>query len=107
MSDTRIIKHNNNTIELSKSDRKNKKYKAVITFHNKFNKDGSNKVKTVHFGGIRLNGTPYEQYKDSTGLGYYSKYDHNDRERRRKYYERHGATAKPYSAKWLSHRYLW
>ena len=96
MTDTRIIRDRlKNTVVLSKSDRKNKKYKAVVQF-----KDG--RIKTVHFGDSR-----YQQYKDSTGLGIYSKLDHNDPDRRRAYYARHGKTPTLYSAKYFSHKYLW
>ena len=43
--------------------------------------------KTIHFGAI-VNGKPMEQFKDSTGLGLYSKYDHNDKERQKRYLAR-------------------
>lgn len=49
----------------------------------------------------------YQQFKDKTPLRAYSHLDHNDRERRRLYYTRHGKDAKFESAKWFSHRYLW
>lgn len=74
---------------ISKSTRQHKKYMA--TFSN---------GKTVHFGDNR-----YQQYKDSA-LGIYTKLNHGDAERRRRYYMRHGK-AKKYSAKWFSHKYLW
>ena len=47
------------------------------------------KGKLIHFGGIKTDGTPYEHFRDSTGLGLYSSYDHNDRKRRRNYRKRH------------------
>jgi len=47
----------------------------------------------------------YEQYRDKIGL--YSHKDHLDRNRRKRYYLRHGKMAKKESPKWFSHRYLW
>ena len=47
----------------------------------------------------------YEQYKDK--IGFYSDYNHNDENRKRLYYARHGLDAKKNSAKWFSHKYLW
>lgn len=72
-----------------KSKRKNKKYDAY--------KDGKY---IVSFGDSR-----YQQYKDMIGL--YSKKDHLDKERRKRYYMRHGKDASFESAKWFSHKYLW
>lgn len=60
------------------------------------------RYKRVPFGDRR-----YQQYKDSTPLKLYSKLDHGDSDRRKRYYSRHGLKAKKYSAKWFSHRYLW
>jgi hypothetical protein len=60
-----------------KSTRKGKKYMVV-----------SPNGKTIHFGAIK-NGIPMDQYKDSTGVGLYSKYDHNDEKRRDNYRARH------------------
>jgi len=73
--------------DFQKSTRKNKKYQVKIN------------NKTVHFGDNR-----YQQYKDKIGL--YSKLDHGDKERRKRYYMRHGKAVK-YSPKWFSHKYLW
>ena len=39
--------------------------------------------KWVHFGNKN-----FQQFKDSTGLGLYSKYDHGDKERRKRYLAR-------------------
>lgn len=77
------------------STRKDKKYDV-------FQKDGK---KIISFGGIRKNGKPYEQFRDI--IGYYKGFDHNDKKRREKYYNRHGARARKESAKWFSHKYLW
>jgi hypothetical protein len=72
-----------------KSNRKNKKYDVFK--NNKY---------IVSFGDNR-----YSQFKDRIGL--YSHKDHNDKERRRLYYARHGKEAKKESAKYFSHKYLW
>lgn len=49
----------------------------------------------------------YAQYKDSTPIKAYSHLDHGDKDRRKRYYARHGKDAKFESAKWFSHKYLW
>src|SRR6056297_871941 len=49
--------------------------------------DPIDSIKTVRFGGIKKDGTPYEQYKDK--LGHYSAYDHGDKKRRDNYKRRH------------------
>ena len=64
--------------EFKKSTRKNKKYMVKVD------------DKWVHFGAI-VNGKPMEQFKDSTGLGLYSKYDHKNPTRRENYRNRHKA----------------
>ncbi len=78
-------------ITFQKSDRKNKKYKAILP-------DG----KAVHFGDTR-----YEQYKDRTPLKLYSNLDHNDKARRGLYYQRHPKDYAKYSADYFSKKYLW
>jgi hypothetical protein len=85
-----------------KSDKLAKKYYAIIENR----KDGS--THKLYFGGIKLTGEPYEQYRDTTPLKLYSKYDHLDEDRRKKYIERHG----PFdfgviSPNLLSYVYLW
>jgi hypothetical protein len=79
-----------------KSNAKNKKYTAIIR--------SGNKIKKIHFGDSR-----YEQYKDSSGLGLYSKLDHGDKKRRASYKSRHSGFLKPgfYSAGYFSMNYLW
>jgi hypothetical protein len=75
--------------EIKVSNRKNKKY--MVKVGNKW----------VHFGDRR-----YQHYRDSTPLKAFSKLDHGDDKRRELYYKRHGK-AKPLSAKYFSHKYLW
>ena len=102
---------NEKIIKFEKSNNKNKKYMAIIKDIN------TNKIRKIHFGG---NG--YEQFKDSTGLGYYSNVNHSDNNRRRNYFSRHSNGIKTkqlatiyeikksngyYNAKILSHIYLW
>ena len=73
-------------------------------------------MKKLHFGDRR-----YQQYKDKTNLKLYKLKDHNTIKRRQNYYSRHSGTQKRknaikkekkknrgfYSAKLLSHIYLW
>ena len=86
-----------------KSNRKDKKYNAILQ-----SRDNRNAIVKVPFGGIRKNGIPYEQYRDKTPLRLYSKYDHNDKERRRLYRGRHVPPSDIYyNANWFAHKYLW
>ena len=92
-------------IKLGPSTRKNKKYMAML-------ENG----KIIHFGA-----SDYQQFKDSTGIGAYSNKNHGNKERRRRYFLRHsGVPTKKlalqkelkkskgnYTAKILSHLYLW
>jgi hypothetical protein len=83
------------------SDRPLKKYYAILE-----NKKTKKQVK-IYFGGIKPDGTPYEQYKDNV-LGFYSKYDHLDKARRQRYITRHNNDInKAYSPSWFSLKYLW
>jgi hypothetical protein len=75
--------------EFRKSKRHNKKYDVF--------KKG---VYIISFGQL-----PYQHYRDKIGL--YSHLDHNDSQRRKNYYARHGKEAEKDSAKYFSHRYLW
>ena len=89
--------------QFAKSTRSNKKY--MVYYDNKW----------IHFGAIK-NNVPMDQYKDSTGLGLYSKYDHKDPKRRENYRNRHRAIKlkdgsyayknKSSSSYWSWH-YLW
>lgn len=77
---------------LQPSTRKYKKYMAVF-------RDGR---PAVHFGDSR-----YGHYKDKTNVAAYRHLDHRNKDRRTRYYQRHGTTARRYSAKYFSHTYLW
>lgn len=87
---------------LRASPRATKKYVMTLFDH----KTGK-KIRDIHFGGIRKDGTPYSQYKDTTGLGLYTKYDTLDKKKRDAYYKRHKKNYGPYSADSLSKRFLW
>jgi len=87
-----------------------KKYTAVV--RNKKTK----KTRIIHFGDRR-----YQQFKDRTGVGLYTHKNHGTRRRMRNYFNRHSGTPNRgkaikkeirlskgyYTAKILSHIYLW
>lgn len=95
-------------LSIQRSPKKDKKYRAIV-------QRGEKKV-PIDFGG-----KGYEQYKDSTGKGYYTKYNHGDKTRRRDYFMRHSGVPTKAEAmkvenrknpgKWtpkkLAHKYLW
>lgn len=95
-------------VKIQRPTAKGKKYSAII----KNNKTG--KTRIINFGSS-INA----QYKDSTSLKLYSSKDHNDPKRRQNYFNRFSGTkykaqaikierAKgKYTAKLLSHIYLW
>ena len=67
----KYLKKDYKFIRFEKSNKINKKYDAII--ENKKTK----KLIRIPFGQNEM-----KQYRDSTGLGLYSKYDHNDKKRR-------------------------
>jgi len=93
-----------------KSNIKGKKYSAFV--ENKTTK----RIRKLDFGGL-----DYEQYKDRTNLGLYSKKNHLTKRRQQNYYNRHSGTKSRvkaiqlektrskgyYTPKILSHMYLW
>ena len=84
---------------VEESTRKDKKYMAHLK---------NDPSKKIHFGQIKPNGTPYEQYKDQTPLQLYSKYNHNDTKRKDLYFKRHRNDIKRgFNAAWLSFKFLW
>ena len=87
-----------NLINIQKSDRAGKKYRSVIQ-HKK-----TGKIKYLDWGAIG-----YEQYRDSTKLKLYKKYNHHDKERQKKYVARHQGFIKPgyYSPGYFSLKFLW
>ena len=89
-------------LRFEKSNSKNKKYDAIL----KNKKTG--KEKRVPFGQFRTNGIPYEQFRDRTGLNLYSKYDHNDLNRRHLYLARHAKDMEnKFSSGYFAKNYLW
>lgn len=84
-------------VKFTKSHKRGKKYDAIL-----LNKH-TRKIKRVPFGAVG-----YEQYKDSTGLGHYTKYNHGDKKRRTRYRRRHrGEGSNKYSSGYFSWHYLW
>jgi len=89
-------------VRFEKSKRKHKKYDAMLK--NKKTK----KIVRVPFGGKHSNGVPYQQYRDSTGLGLYSHLDHGDSHRRANYRKRHkNDNLDSYSPGYFAMRFLW
>ena len=87
-------------VKFEKSDRKGKKYNAVLE-----NKETKRQVR-VPFGDSN-----FPQYRDTTGIGAFSKSDTMDKNRKRLYRQRH-SKEKPlfkefYSPGFFSWRYLW
>ena len=103
MSSARF-RHFGTLATISRSNIPDKKYKVVLEWPN-------GKKKTIHFGGMKKlsNGTyvPYEQYKDITPLRLYSKYNHLDKNRRNRYYNRHGKSKDKYSPGYFANKFLW
>ena len=86
-------------VTIERSNRKNKKYVAILK---------SDPTKKIHFGAIKPDGTPYEQFKDKTPLKAFSSYDHNDKKRRDNYNARHKNNIKKgFNAGYLSSIFLW
>lgn len=97
-------------LKFNKSPKKYKKYRATIKNLN------TKQIRYVDFGDNR-----YEQYKDRTGLGHYTRKNHNNKKRMENYFSRHSGTKNRkksieyekkksnglYNAKILSHEYLW
>jgi len=85
-------------IDFYKSMKKDKKYYALLE-----NKKNKSRVK-VHFGS-----KAYDQYKDSTGKGFYTHKNHLDEDRKKRYIARHRGFIRKgyYSPGWLSLNFLW
>ena len=86
-------------VKFQRSKDISKKYDAIL--ENK--KTG--RRKTISFGA-----RGYAQYRDDVNLKLYSNVDHNDKQRRDRYEERHkgeGNKNRKYSAGWFSMWYLW
>lgn len=77
--------------------RKNKKY-SVLKYNNKTKQYDY----LLSFGDNR-----YEHFKDQTPLKLWSHLDHNDLERKKRYYQRHSKTNDKNSASYWSNKFLW
>ena len=86
-------------IDFYKSDDTKKKYYALIE-----NRDNPKDKQKIYFGSSN-----FEHFSDTTGKGYWSKFDHNDEKRRKSYIARHKGFIKPgyYSSGWFSMNFLW
>lgn len=60
------------------------------------------RLKKVDFGDRR-----YQHYRDTTPIRAFSDLDHNDKERKRRYYLRHSTNYPIGSADYFSKKYLW
>jgi hypothetical protein len=80
---------------IKKSTRKNKKYDIYV-------KDNDKYKYHLSFGQLG-----YEQFKDTTPLKIYSKYDHNNQLRQYNFFRRHGRTNDKNSSNYWSGKYLW
>ena len=95
-------------VKIEKSKAKGKKYAAIVR-----NKQ-TRKTRRINFGA-----SSYGQFRDSTPLRLYSAKNHGDKKRRANYFSRHSGVATKaaavrkekrsgrYTAKLLSHIYLW
>ena len=78
-----------------------KKYDAILL--KKTTRKGRAAVRRVPFGAVG-----YEQYRDSTGKGVYTRVNHGDPKRRRNYRTRHhGENKRKFSSGYFSWKYLW
>jgi hypothetical protein len=98
----KYLKNQYKHIGFRKSQVKGKKYDAILK-----NRTNDKILKYVPFGGIKMDGTPYQQFRDSTGLGLYSKYDHGDKNRKRLYRIRHSKEKKSFDKYWTSGFFSW
>ena len=92
-----IVNFDQETYLITPSKRKNKKYDVF-----KIKKDKSEYM--LSFGALKIDGTPYEQYKDQ--FGHYKKYDHNDKIRQKNFWKRHTHSEDPTSANFWN-KFLW
>lgn len=84
-------------LKFARSRSRGKKYDAILINRR------TRKEKRVPFGALG-----YEQYRDSTGLGLYSRSNHGDLKRRKRYRRRHaGENTRKFSSGYFSWKYLW
>ena len=88
-------------VGFERSHVRGKKYDAILK--NKTRSKRHDQVRRVPFGAVG-----YEQFKDSTGLGFYTRVNHGDPKRRRNYRTRHhGENKRKFSSGYFSWKYLW
>jgi hypothetical protein len=81
-----------------KKGKGHKKYQALLRSY-----DDPEKTRVISFGDRR-----YAQYKDATGLGFWSHLNHYDKRRRDNYRKRHeGDNLHCFSPGYFSYYYLW
>ena len=85
-------------VRFEKAKAKGKKYSAIIKNKN------TGRTKRINFGALGM-----EQFKDSTGLGLYSKSDHGNKLRLKAFRDRFRGQYNPkeYSPLFFSWNYLW
>ena len=89
-------------VGFERSHVRGKKYDAILR-NKKTRSNGHYQVRRVPFGAVG-----YEQFKDSTGKGLYSRVNHGDPKRRRNYRTRHhGENKRKFSSGYFSWKYLW
>jgi hypothetical protein len=87
-------------VGFERSKVRGKKYDAILR---KKKKNATRVVRRVPFGAVG-----YEQYRDTTGLGLYTRVNHGDPKRRRNYRTRHrGENKRKFSSGYFSWKYLW
>lgn len=93
-----------NELKFYKANNGKHKYKVVIPFQlwNRFKNDNRKKNKIVYFGSIK-----HYHYRDSTPNKYYYYLDHNDSDRRNRYYLRHKKNHGIFTPDYFSKTYLW
>ena len=91
------IKVNGVQITLEQAKNKDKTYRATLI-----------NPKTKRINNIEFGASKYEQFKDSTPLKLYLNKDHNNLERRKRYYQRHGENKGDFLSKdWFAKKFLW
>ena len=91
-------------VGFERSHVRGKKYDAILCKKkNTMRKGQKSVVRRVPFGAVG-----YEQFKDSTGKGLYTRVNHGDPKRRRNYRTRHnGENKRKFSSGYFSWKYLW
>jgi len=84
-------------VRFQKASNRKKKYDAIIE-----------DVVTKRQQKVPFGSSAHEQYRDDTGLGRYTKLNHNDKKRRENYLARHAKTmTKKFSPSYFAAKYLW